>query len=125
MSRLIFLNRSILVSRGFDSIAAWMENPSSVYIGDDVPCANLTRSIWCNPHDQHDEYRRHITQTTLITKLHSLEGKALGCNCNIEEDMHGVKYYNMRATKCKYGTCHGRVLLSLLDQKNSLDVPLL
>jgi len=97
-----------LRKRGYRNLEHWLEDPNHVYIGRNMTfyVPGSVASKWKNPYKAslgQDEclrlYREHILTSGLINDIEELRGKQMGCWCKPE-------------------SCHGDVLVELLEGKS-------
>jgi hypothetical protein len=113
---------------GYKDLETWMKDPSNIYVGRHgrifiTDSDKTTRifhypsSIWGNPYkitaevnhkDSMILYVKYLIETKLLLKIHSLEGKNLGCFCEIKVDKDGC------------ASCHAQVLVDLIVRCKSL-----
>lgn len=113
MSTVVNVKVSHIRPYGFENLEEWISNPNNIYIGrKGIVFIGNQRfpkedSPWANPFKvgrdgtrEHvlEKYRNYLEKSPeLLSKLHELRGKKLGCWCKPEK-------------------CHGDILLELLHK---------
>ena len=110
ITTIVNVKKEQLNKRNIKNFDEWINKKNTVYIG-----RNMTRYIpkavgskWGNPFNVNkygrekclELYENHVRTTRLYNELDELQGKELGCWCKPE-------------------SCHGDILIKLLQEKNN------
>jgi len=100
-----------LVKLGYNSLQEWRQDPNNIYIGRDMSfyVKGAQKSKWHNPFNAKKYGRSEclklfkeymMENKQLLSELHELDGKVLGCWCKPED-------------------CHGDILIELLEKSKT------
>lgn len=106
----------------YKSLKDWLDNKNNLYVGrrgrifikenNESNIFHYKESKWANPYPVKGDmtlkksltlYIKHLITTKKIKDIYELEGKTLGCFCDVHE-------------KNNIPTCHARVLVHLLTK---------
>lgn len=124
MTKLICIKIKSLRKEGYSSLIEWKKKSNHIYIGRyNHYVEGADKSKWCNPYPltlynletSLNKFKLYLFESGLIKDIEELEGKILGCWCELPND-------EIKEDHCCY--CHGQVLINYLNNyKKTRNIP--